>query len=139
MTLARGQRRKMPDRRLGYNQKIKLDGRTIHLRTSEYEDGTLGEIWLDMAKTGSFARAMLNAFAIAISKSLQHGVPLEMWVKTYKDFNFPPNGPLTGDVRFQEAKSILDYVFRELESTYLSGEAQNDSSGGSGTGQTIPI
>lgn len=118
-SLARGQRRSLPTRRGGYTQSVHIGGQHVYLRTGEYEDGGLGEVYLDVNKTGSSLRAMINALAISISLGLQHGTPLESYVKIFKDFAFVPNGPVQGDPRFQEAKSILDYLVRELESTYL--------------------
>lgn len=117
--LARGQRRSLPTRRAGYNQKIKIGGQTVHLRTGEYEDGSLGEVFLDCHKTGSSLRALLDSLAKVISVGLQYGVPLQAYVKLFKGYEFLPSGKVMGDPRFTEAASILDYLVRELESTYL--------------------
>lgn len=123
--LARGQRRPLPTRRAGYNQKIRIGGTVFHLRTGEFEDGTLGEIFIDTHKAGSSMRAMINALAISVSLGLQHGTPLQAYIKAFKDFGFIPSGPTEGDPRFTDVASILDYVARELESTYLSAEEDN--------------
>ena len=113
------QRKQLPTRRGGYNQKLKVGGQTVYLRTGEYEDGTLGEIFLDVSRTGTVARALFGALAIVVSRALQYGVPLQEFVKSFKDFNFQPNGEVEGDPRILSATSILDCVFRELELTYL--------------------
>lgn len=120
-TLVRGQRHSLPTRRQGYTQKVRVGGQSVYLRTGEYEDGTLGEIFLDCSRTGSSMRAMINALAISVSLGLQYGAPLEAYVEIFKDFTFLPNGSVQGDPRFAEAKSILDYLVRELEFTYLGG------------------
>ena len=117
--LERGKRRSLPTRRSGYTQKARCGGQPIYIHTGEYEDGTLGEVFLDCSRTGSSMRAMINALAISVSLGLQYGAPLESYVKVFKDFAFLPGGIVQGDSRFDEATSILDYVFRELEYTYL--------------------
>lgn len=112
-------RKRLPGTRAGYNQKFTIGGQTIYLRTGEYADGRLGEVFIDISKAGSTIRAMCNALALAVSKSLQHGVPLQEIVDDYKGWKFEPSGRVDGDPRILEADSILDYVFRELELTYI--------------------
>ena len=113
-------RRKLNDRRPGYTQQAWINGHEIILRTGEFEDGTLAEIFIDMYKEGtSTFRSLLNAFAIVTSQALQHGVPLERMVKALTDTNYPPNGRVDGTDQVAEATSIIDYVFRELGTTYL--------------------
>ena len=123
--MERGQREQLPTRRAGYNQKIRIGGMVFHLRTGEFQDGRLGEIFLDCSRAGSSMRAMINALAISVSLGLQHGTPLQVYIKAFKNFGFIPSGPAEGDPRFTEVASILDYVARELESTYLSAEEDN--------------
>ncbi|MDR3372112.1 MAG: vitamin B12-dependent ribonucleotide reductase [Ancalomicrobiaceae bacterium] len=113
------EREKMPNRRKGYTQKAKVGGHTIFLRTGEYEDGRLGEIFLDMNKEGSALRALINNFAISISLGLQYGVPLEEYVDAFTFTKFEPAGMVTGNEAIKNATSILDYVFRELAVSYL--------------------
>jgi ribonucleoside-diphosphate reductase alpha chain len=117
---SRGERKKLPSRRGGYNQKVRIGGTVFYVRTGEYEDGTLGEIFLDCAKAGSSLRAMMNAMAMLFSMSLQYGVPLQALVKLLKNFSFLPSGHVDGDPRLENALSILDYIVRELELTYLT-------------------
>ncbi len=112
-------RRKLPDRRAGYTQKARIGNHTIYLRTGEYEDGTLGEIFLDMHKEGAAFRSMTNCFAIAISLGLQHGVPLEEYVDAFQFTRFEPNGIVQGNPHIKMTTSIIDYIFRELAITYL--------------------
>ena len=112
-------RRRMPERRLGYTQKAVIGGHKIYLRTGEYEDGTLGEVFLDMHKEGAAFRSLMNCFAIAISLGLQHGVPLEEFVEAFCFTRFEPNGPVKLNDRIKMATSIVDYIFRELAITYL--------------------
>jgi ribonucleoside-diphosphate reductase alpha chain len=113
-------RRKLPDRRAGYTQKARIGNHTIYLRTGEYEDGTLGEIFLDMHKEGAAFRSMTNCFAIAISLGLQHGVPLEEYVDAFQFTRFEPNGMVQGNPHIKMTTSIIDYIFRELAITYLN-------------------
>jgi ribonucleoside-diphosphate reductase alpha chain len=115
-------RKELPERRAGYTQKIRVGGQKIYLHTGEYEDGSLGEIFLDVHKTGTALRSMFNAFALLFSLALQHGCPLEELVNAFKNFKFEPCGPVQGDPRIKEASSLLDYVVRELELTYLKNE-----------------
>ncbi len=112
-------RRRMPERRAGYTQKAIVGGHKIYLRTGEYTDGTLGEIFLDMHKEGAAFRSLMNCFAIAISLGLQHGVPLEEFVEAFVFTRFEPNGPVKLNDHIKMSTSIIDYIFRELAITYL--------------------
>ncbi len=120
MWLAKAQqRKKLPDRRKGYTQKSMVGGHKVYLRTGEYEDGKLGEIFIDMHKEGAAFRAMMNNFAIAISIGLQYGVPLEEFVESFTFTKFEPSGMVEGNDTIKMATSILDYIFRELAISYL--------------------
>lgn len=112
-------RTKMPQRRKGYTQKAVVGGHKVYLRTGEYEDGNLGEIFIDMHKEGAGFRAMMNNFAIAVSVGLQYGVPLEEFVDAFTFTKFEPAGMVQGNDSIKSATSILDYVFRELAVSYL--------------------
>ncbi|MDX1957518.1 MAG: vitamin B12-dependent ribonucleotide reductase [Leptospiraceae bacterium] len=112
-------RRKLPSRRAGYTQKATVGGHKVYLRTGEYEDGQLGEIFIDMHKEGAAFRSLMNAFAIAISLGLQHGVPLEEFVEAFTFFKFEPNGMVSGNNHIKMGTSVIDYIFRELAITYL--------------------
>jgi ribonucleoside-diphosphate reductase alpha chain len=112
-------RRPLPSRRSGYTQKAIVGGHKLYLRTGEYEDGTVGEIFLDMHKEGAAFRSLMNCFAIAISLGLQHGVPLEEFVEAFVFTRFEPNGPVKLNDRIKMSTSIIDYIFRELAVTYL--------------------
>ncbi|TVQ54138.1 MAG: vitamin B12-dependent ribonucleotide reductase [Rhodobacteraceae bacterium] len=112
-------RAKLPDRRKGYTQKAIVGGHKVYLRTGEYEDGRLGEIFIDMHKEGAAFRAMMNNFAIAVSVGLQYGVPLEEFVDAFTFTRFEPAGLVQGNEAIKNATSILDYVFRELAISYL--------------------
>jgi ribonucleoside-diphosphate reductase alpha chain len=112
-------RRRLPDRRAGYTQKARIGNHKIYLRTGEYEDGSLGEIFVDMHKEGAAFRSMCNCFAIAVSLGLQHGVPLEEYVDAFVFTRFEPNGMVQGNPHIKLATSIIDYIFRELAITYL--------------------
>ena len=114
------EREKMPDRRKGYTQKAVVGGHKVYLRTGEYDDGRLGEIFIDMHKEGAALRSLLNNFAIAISLGLQYGVPLDEYVDAFTFTRFEPAGPVQGNDTIKYATSILDYVFRELAVSYLS-------------------
>ncbi|MEM9582060.1 MAG: vitamin B12-dependent ribonucleotide reductase [Pseudomonadota bacterium] len=116
--VARG-REKMPDRRKGYTQKAVVGGHKVYLRTGEYEDGQLGEIFIDMHKEGAGFRAMMNNFAIAVSVGLQYGVPLEEFVDAFTFTKFEPAGMVQGNDSIKNATSVLDYIFRELAVSYL--------------------
>ena len=114
------QRRRLPERRSGgYTQKAKIAGHTIYLHTGEYDDGSLGEVFIDMAKEGAAFRSLMNCFAVAISLGLQHGVPLEEFVDAFVFSRFEPLGPVQGNKRIKMATSIVDYLFRELAINYL--------------------
>ncbi|MEQ1901413.1 MAG: vitamin B12-dependent ribonucleotide reductase [Devosia sp.] len=115
-------REKLPSRRKGYTQKAIVGGHKVYLRTGEYEDGRLGEIFIDMHKEGAAFRAMMNNFAIAISLGLQYGVPLDEYVEAFTFTRFEPAGMVMGNDRIKNATSILDYVFRELAVSYLDRE-----------------
>jgi len=112
-------RRKLPDRRKGYIQKAAVGGHKVYLHTGEYDDGELGEIFIDMHKEGAAFRSLMNNFAIAISIGLQYGVPLEEFVDAFVFTRFEPAGPVTGNDTVKSATSILDYIFRELGVSYL--------------------
>jgi ribonucleoside-diphosphate reductase alpha chain len=112
-------RRRMPDRRVGYTQKATIGGHKVYLHTGEYEDKTLGEVFIDMHKEGAAFRSLMNNFAIAVSLGLQHGVPLEEYVDAFTFTRFEPNGPVVGHANIKMATSILDYIFRELAVSYL--------------------
>ncbi|GHE74926.1 ribonucleotide-diphosphate reductase subunit alpha [Camelimonas fluminis] len=112
-------REKLPERRRGYTQKATVGGHKVYVRTGEYSDGRLGEIFIDMHKEGAAFRAMMNNFAIAISLGLQYGVPLEEFVEAFTFTRFDPSGFIQGNERLKNATSILDYVFRELAISYL--------------------
>jgi len=112
-------RRKLPDRRKGYIQKAAVGGHKVYLHTGEYDDGELGEIFIDMHKEGAAFRSLMNNFAIAISIGLQYGVPLEEFVDAFVFTRFEPAGPVTGNDTVKSATSILDYIFRELGISYL--------------------
>ena len=113
---------RMPDRRKGYIQKAQIGDHKVYLHTGEYDDGKIGEIFIDTNKEGELVKAMMNNFAIAISLGLQYGVPLEEYVDAFIDTKFEPSGNVTGNDRILSASSILDYVFRELAISYLGKE-----------------
>jgi ribonucleoside-diphosphate reductase alpha chain len=116
---AQREREKLPHRRKGYTQKAVVGGHKVYLRTGEYDDGRIGEIFIDMHKEGAFLKALMNNFAIAISIGLQYGVPLEEYVEAYTFTRLDPAGVVQGNNRIKNATSILDYVFRELAVSYL--------------------
>ena len=113
---------RMPDRRKGYIQKAQIGDHKVYLHTGEYDDGKIGEIFIDTNKEGELVKAMMNNFAIAISLGLQYGVPLEEYVDAFIDTKFEPSGNVIGNDRILSASSILDYVFRELAISYLGKE-----------------
>jgi len=113
---------KMPDRRKGYIQKAQIGDHKVYLHTGEYDDGKIGEIFIDTNKEGELVKAMMNNFAIAISLGLQYGVPLDEFVSAYVDTKFEPSGKVYGNDRILSASSILDYIFRELAISYLNRE-----------------
>tara|TARA_B110001454_G_C12696574_1_gene424655 strand:- start:45 stop:902 length:858 start_codon:yes stop_codon:yes gene_type:complete len=113
---------KMPDRRKGYIQKVTIGNHKIYLHTGEYNDGKVGEIFIDMNKEGELVKALMNNFAIAISLGLQYGVPLDEFVDAFIETKFEPSGEISGNDRILNASSILDYIFRELAISYLGRE-----------------
>ncbi len=117
--IIKSHREKMPERRKGYTQKAIVGGHKVYLRTGEYSDGNLGEIFIDMHKEGAGFRAMMNNFAIAVSVGLQYGVPLEEFVDAFTFTKFEPAGMVQGNDSIKNATSILDYIFRELAVSYL--------------------
>lgn len=114
-----GKRRTMPARRKGYTQKARVAGHKVYIRTGEYEDGTLGEIFVDMHREGAAFRSLMNCFAIAISLGLQYGVPLEEFVEAFVFTRFEPNGSVQGHDNIKMSTSVIDYMFRELALSYL--------------------
>ena len=112
----------MPDRRKGYIQKVSIGDHKIYLHTGEYDDGKIGEIFIDMNKEGELVKALMNNFAIAISLGLQYGVPLDEFVDAFIETKFEPSGEIKGNDRILNASSILDYIFRELAISYLGRE-----------------
>ena len=117
-----GKRFSMPDRRKGYIQKASVGDHKVYLHTGEYEDGKIGEIFIDTSKEGELVKALMNNFAIAISLGLQYGVPLDEFVNAFVDTKFEPSGKVYGNDRILSATSILDYIFRELAISYLNRE-----------------
>ncbi len=115
-------RSKMPDRRKGYIQKVSIGEHKIYLHTGEYDDGRVGEIFIDTNKEGELVKALMNNFAIAISLGLQYGVPLDEFVDAFIETKFEPSGEIKGNDRILNASSILDYIFRELAISYLGRE-----------------
>ncbi|MDR2151136.1 MAG: adenosylcobalamin-dependent ribonucleoside-diphosphate reductase [Spirochaetaceae bacterium] len=115
----RSNRGSLPNRRMGYTQKAKIGGHSIFIRTGEYDDGSLGEIFLDMHKEGAAFRGLLNSFAIAVSLGLQYGVPLEEYVDAFTFSRFEPNGMVQGHDYIKMATSVIDYIFRDLAISYL--------------------
>ncbi|MFI0395225.1 vitamin B12-dependent ribonucleotide reductase [Paracoccus jiaweipingae] len=149
--MVRSHREKLPGRRKGYTQKAVVGGHKVYLRTGEYDDGTLGEIFIDMHKEGAGFRAMMNNFAIAVSVGLQYGVPLDEFVDAFTFTRFEPAGMVQGNDSIKNATSILDYVFRELAVSYLDrtdlahvkpqGARFDDMGGGEAEGQPqlVPV
>ncbi len=117
-----GRRFSMPDRRKGYIQKASIGNHKVYLHTGEYEDGKIGEIFIDTSKEGELVKATMNNFAIAVSLGLQYGVPLDEFVSAFVDTKFEPSGKVFGNDRILSASSILDYIFRELAISYLNRE-----------------
>ena len=113
---------KMPDRRKGYIQKAQIGDHKVYLHTGEYEDGKIGEIFIDTSKEGELVKALMNNFAIAVSLGLQYGVPLDEFVSAFIGTKFEPSGKVNGNDRILSASSILDYIFRELAISYLNRE-----------------
>jgi ribonucleoside-diphosphate reductase alpha chain len=133
--LGRINRRKLPTKRRGFVQEARVGGHKVYLKTGEYPDGTLGEIFVDMYKEGAGYRALLNCFAIAVSKGLQYGVPLEEFVDTFTFTRFEPSGTVTGHDAVKNATSIVDYVFRVLGYEYLNRTDLVHVRGGNGNGE----
>ena len=123
----------MPDRRKGYIQKATIGDHKVYLHTGEYEDGKIGEIFIDISKEGELVKALMNNFAIAISLGLQYGVPLDEFISAFVDTKFEPSGKVQGNDRILSASSILDYIFRELAISYQNREdlAHTPAIGGS--------
>jgi ribonucleoside-diphosphate reductase alpha chain len=119
LDIPRGKSRPLPSRRLGYTQKATIGGHKLYIRTGEYQDGSIGEIFLDMHKEGAAFRSLMNCFAIAISLGLQYGVPLEEFVESFTFMRFEPNGPVNGHDQIKMATSIMDYIMRDLAINYL--------------------
>tara|TARA_S200000501_G_scaffold22193_1_gene19365 strand:- start:1047 stop:1871 length:825 start_codon:yes stop_codon:yes gene_type:complete len=117
-----GKRFSMPDRRKGYIQKATIGDHKVYLHTGEYEDGKIGEIFIDTSKEGELVKALMNNFAIAISLGLQYGVPLDEFISAFVGTKFEPSGKVYGNDRILSASSILDYIFRELAISYQSRE-----------------
>ena len=113
------ERDRLPHRRKGYTQKASVGGHKVYIRTGEYQDGRLGEIFIDMHKEGAAFRSLMNNFAIAVSIGLQYGVPLEEFVEAFTFTRFEPQGMVTGNDAIKMSSSILDYTFRELAISYL--------------------
>ncbi len=136
-------RRRLPDRRKGYIQKAAVGGHKVYLHTGEYEDGELGELFIDMHKEGAAFRSLMNNFAIAVSLGLQHGVPLDEFVDAFVYTKFEPAGPVTGNDSIKSATSILDYIFRELGVSYLgrddlaNGDPGEFNADGLGSGKRL--
>ena len=130
------ERKKLSTRRRGYTQKAKISGQTIYLRTGEYEDGSVGEIFIDMHKEGAAFRSMINSFAIAISLGLQHGVPLEEFVDAFTFSKFDPSGMVTGNENIKMCTSVVDYIFRDLAITYLGRHDLSHINGDSNNGHS---
>ena len=119
---ASGKRFSMPDRRKGYIQKATIGDHKVYLHTGEYEDGKIGEIFIDTSKEGELVKALMNNFAIAVSLGLQYGVPLDEFISAFVGTKFEPSGKVHGNDRILSASSILDYIFRELAISYQNRE-----------------
>ena len=117
-----GKRLSMPDRRKGYIQKATIGDHKVYLHTGEYEDGKIGEIFIDTSKEGELVKALMNNFAIAVSLGLQYGVPLDEFISAFVETKFEPSGKVYGNDRILSASSILDYIFRELAISYQNRE-----------------
>ena len=115
-------RNKLPDRRKGYTQKASINNHKVYLRTGEYMDGSIGEIFIDMHKEGAAFRSLMNNFAISVSIGLQYGVPLEEFVEAFTFTKFEPSGEVKGNAEIKFTTSILDYIFKELAISYLGRE-----------------
>ena len=136
-----GKRFGMPDRRKGYIQKATIGDHKVYLHTGEYEDGKIGEIFIDTSKEGELVKALMNNFAIAVSLGLQYGVPLDEFISAFVGTKFEPSGKVNGNDRILSASSILDYIFRELAISYQNREdlAHTPSIGANDVGVTDEI
>ncbi|HEV2083290.1 MAG TPA: TSCPD domain-containing protein [Brevundimonas sp.] len=132
------ERRKLPDRRKGYIQKAAVGGHKVYVHTGEYEDGELGEIFIDMHKEGAAFRSLMNNFAISVSIGLQYGVPLDEFVDAFTHTRFEPSGRVTGNDSIRSATSILDYIFRELGVSYLGRDDLADGGEGGDRDGLVP-
>ena len=130
-------RSKMPDRRKGYIQKVTIGNHKVYLHTGEYDDGKVGEIFIDTHKEGELVKALMNNFAISISLGLQYGVPLDEFIDAFIETKFEPSGEVKGNDRILNATSILDYIFRELAISYLGREDLAHTPSISGTNKNI--
>ena len=128
-------RNKLPDRRKGYTQKASINNHKVYLRTGEYMDGSIGEIFIDMHKEGAAFRSLMNNFAIAVSIGLQYGVPLEEFVEAFTFTKFEPSGEVKGNTEIKFTTSILDYIFKELAISYLGRDDLSNQS----TNQTTEL
>ena len=131
-----GKRFSMPDRRKGYIQKASIGDHKVYLHTGEYEDGKIGEIFIDTSKEGELVKALMNNFAIAVSLGLQYGVPLDEYISAFIGTKFEPSGKVYGNDRILSATSILDYIFRELAISYQNREDLAHTPSISGTDTT---
>lgn len=122
-------KRKLPNRRNGYTQKMKIGGQTLYLRTGEYEDGTLGEIFVDLSKEGALIRSMMNSFCISISVALQYGASLEDLCNKFMFTKFEPSGMAKNHFHIKMASSVLDLIFRDLAINYLGRDDLKHESG----------
>jgi ribonucleoside-diphosphate reductase alpha chain len=113
-------RERLPDRRASWTQKVHIDGQPVYLCVGEYPDGRPGEVFVDMSRTGTFARGVMDALARMASMALQCGAPLHEVVRSLRGLNFPPNGPVSGSPNVTEALSVADWIASELEATYLA-------------------
>ncbi len=114
---------RLPNRRAGYIQKVRIDGKTLYLRTGEYLNGSLGDIFIDLDKEGSTLGSLIDCFAIAVSVGLQYGVPLEEYASKFIFAKFPPSGNVTGHAHIKRCDSIVDLVFRDLMFNYKSDDS----------------
>ena len=121
-------RNKLPDRRKGYTQKASINNHKVYLRTGEYMDGSIGEIFIDMHKEGAAFRSLMNNFAISVSIGLQYGVPLEEFVEAFTFTKFEPSGEVKGNTEIKFSTSILDYIFKELAISYLGRDDLSNQS-----------
>ena len=128
-------RNKLPDRRKGYTQKASINNHKVYLRTGEYMDGSIGEIFIDMHKEGAAFRSLMNNFAISVSIGLQYGVPLEEFVEAFTFTKFEPSGEVKGNTEIKFTTSILDYIFKELAISYLGRDDLSNQS----TNQTTEL